>query len=278
MNNLFLLLPIYSKFISSSLCSYSLYDVWKDEEVSDIDYKVSINIPTYNEECFIEESLKSIMNQNIIKYGSNRDMFDIVLIDSESDDNTVDIAKDYVDEVVIDRSHNILYARHLGVEKSKGDIILCCNADIIYPINWANLMLKYYSNKNIVGVSGPFINMDLFFKDALLLFNTFIRYIYRHDFHGGNSSFRKDAYYKAGGFDYDKLNTKDHLITYKYECILFREKLARVGKVIYDIRLGVEHYGGSRRLPDFVLSKICSGASDSCLCNFYKERKNKERF
>ena len=55
--------------------------------------KLSIIIPTYNEEKYLPELLKSIKEQNFSSY-------EIIVADNDSNDNTVKIAESYGCKVV----------------------------------------------------------------------------------------------------------------------------------------------------------------------------------
>jgi glycosyltransferase involved in cell wall biosynthesis len=49
---------------------------------------ISVVIPTYNEERYIEKCLQSLVNQTL-----NRDEFEIVVVDGGSADRTVELAE-----------------------------------------------------------------------------------------------------------------------------------------------------------------------------------------
>lgn len=98
--------------------------------------KISALINTRNEEVNIKYCLESL-----------RWCDEIIVVDMESDDNTVNIAKKYTDSVF---SHEKLVAfdaaRKLAVEKSTGDWLLIVDADELVPVTLAqtltNIALK----------------------------------------------------------------------------------------------------------------------------------------
>ena len=84
---------------------------------------VSINVPTYNSEKTISETLKSIKAQ------SHKNI-ETIMIDSHSTDKTVEIAKKFGVKVVF-YDGTLLGARDVGVRNSKGKYILLLDSDQI---------------------------------------------------------------------------------------------------------------------------------------------------
>lgn len=84
---------------------------------------VSINIPTYNSEKTIEKTLWSILIQSY----PNKE---IIIIDSYSDDKTLEIVKDYGVKVIKCKG-KLLESRIEGVKVSKGKYVLLLDSDQI---------------------------------------------------------------------------------------------------------------------------------------------------
>lgn len=100
---------------------------------------VSINIPTYNSEKTLTETLKAIKNQNYKN-------IEIIIIDSYSKDETVKIAKKFGSKIVY-YNGTLLGARAAGVKSSKGKFILLIDSDQIINKNTIGNALdkmKYY--------------------------------------------------------------------------------------------------------------------------------------
>lgn len=191
---------------------------------------VSIILPTLNEEYFIETTLQSIHNQNVIqKYP---ECFEIILIDSNSDDKTVDISKKYVDKIILCEKGK-LNARHIATEYSSGDVIVAVDADTYYPPNWLNEMLKYYNNKKVVAVAGNryFIKSDdAYYQTIYDIYMSMLRPMHNR-ICGGNSSYLKDIYYFTEGFNLD-INQQDIKEMVNEEELLFYKKLSKFGTVV----------------------------------------------
>jgi glycosyltransferase involved in cell wall biosynthesis len=108
---------------------------------------VSIIITTKNEEKYIENCLKSLKNQTYKK-------IEIILSDSCSIDKTVEIAKKYVNKIIIENT-NIAAGRNLGAKIANGEIFVFIDADAILSPNWIEEIVKSFKISNkIVGVMG----------------------------------------------------------------------------------------------------------------------------
>lgn len=87
---------------------------------------VSINIPTLNSSKTLEDCLRAVKNQTY----SN---IETLLIDSNSNDNTLEIARKYCAQV-LNTEWKLLGARFLGCQHSNGEYILLLDSDqILYP-------------------------------------------------------------------------------------------------------------------------------------------------
>ena len=84
---------------------------------------VSVNIPTYNSEKTLEQTLKTVKDQSYAP-------IEIVLIDSHSKDRTLEIAKKYGVKVFSCKG-KLLEARILGAIKSRGEFVLFLDSDQI---------------------------------------------------------------------------------------------------------------------------------------------------
>ncbi|HEB9324507.1 TPA: glycosyltransferase family 2 protein [Campylobacter jejuni] len=91
-------------------------------------YKISIIIPIYNVEKYLDECLKSVINQ------SYKDL-DIILADDSSTDNGLNIAKEYAKkDARIKIIHNeknlgLLRARYEGVKVANSLYIMFLDPD-----------------------------------------------------------------------------------------------------------------------------------------------------
>ena len=101
--------------------------------MKDYKYKLSIIIPMYNAEKYIDNCVKSILESNLSK-----EDYEIIIINDGSTDNGPVIAQQYAEEF-----DNILYltqdnqgqsvARNYGITESRGKYIWCVDADDMVP-------------------------------------------------------------------------------------------------------------------------------------------------
>lgn len=192
--------------------------------------KISVVIPTLNEEDYIEKCLKSIRDQAI--------KAEIIIVDSKSKDKTVEIALRYAAKVVTGKIGNISMNRQLGAEIATGDMIVTADADTIYPKDWLEKIAKYFEDKNVVAVSGPTVPipeesvfMDRFFY---LLGNLSLWILHKLGvvwFRGSNSAYRRWAFFKAGGYNTALEAREDSDLS---------KRVAKLGKTVFDWNIVVK--------------------------------------
>ena len=89
--------------------------------------KISVIIPAYNVEEYIEECLRSVMNQTLKE-------IEIICIDDGSTDDTLKILSSLKDEdaricIISQENKGLSSARNQGILKSKGQYILYLDSD-----------------------------------------------------------------------------------------------------------------------------------------------------
>ncbi len=196
----------------------------------------SIVMCSLNEELFIEAALKSLEDQNArICFP---DKFECILIDSHSEDRTVEIAEEY-GWTVYQAERGKLNARHLGMLKAKGDIIVSVDCDCFYPPNYLNLMLNWFRRPDIVAIVGPRIvdpregfwatGISVWFS----LFDVGPLLAGGMRAPGQSTALRRQAYFQTGGWDLSINQQNMHEIVREEE-IIFAIKLRQLGRVIVD--------------------------------------------
>lgn len=94
--------------------------------------KISAIVNTLNEEKNIEKCLKSLGF-----------CYEIVLVDMESDDKTVEIAKKYTDKIYTHKKVGFVEpARNMAISKATGDWLLIVDADEVIPKSLAQKLQK----------------------------------------------------------------------------------------------------------------------------------------
>lgn len=203
--------------------------------------KTSIIMPTLNEEKYIADALKSLFNQTLVRKFPER--FEFIVVDSNSTDRTVEIARGFGVRV-LNSPPGILTARMIGIENSRGEIIASVNGDTYYPENYLELTLRHFQDPDVVAVSSPRLHEPPFTPLSVVA-NVFKSGPWLY---GSNSLIRKDAFYKVGGFNLgiDQLNSKQ--LVFEEEQHL-AEKLSKIGKYVFEWTAPV-YTSGRRFFPD----------------------------
>ncbi len=121
--------------------------------------KVSIIIPVYNEEKYIEESYRSI------KAGSYSD-YEIIFIDDGSTDRTLEICnqmaeKDKKITVLHQNNYGPASARNKGMAVAKGEYIVFCDADDTIHKDLLKMMVDICEKKNVDFVMADALRVDI---------------------------------------------------------------------------------------------------------------------
>ena len=182
--------------------------------------EISIIIVTYNEESNIRKCLESITNQN---YPSN--LLEILIIDDNSTDNTVNIAKEFTNKIYFSGKKNSEVSKAIGIKKSIYRHILFIDADnfLIDKDTILNLTLPFTKEKNLL-CSYPFRfylkNNDNFSNQYCSLF-------------GINDPFQfytktRDHITYSKNFDMEVIfeDKKEY-----FKCKLFKNKLITLGSI-----------------------------------------------
>lgn len=167
--------------------------------------QASVVIPAYNEEKYIENCLRSLVDQK------TNLSYEVIVVDNNSDDATAKIAQSFTDQFKIRTIHEPKQgrgaARARGFEEAKGDVILSTDADaIVYP-EWIDTLVAGLDGK-MVATTTSCKTSDLgFTKDAIFnFFQPAATYVYRIFFGyywlaGFSFAIKKDVYIRSGGFN-----------------------------------------------------------------------------
>ena len=100
--------------------------------------KASVVIPVYNNPVGLKKVLSSLVEQDF-----PRDQYDIIVADNGSTDNTLDVAKKYIQDYsgiikyVEENTIKSSYAsRNKGIEIAKGEVIAFTDSDCIPAVGW----------------------------------------------------------------------------------------------------------------------------------------------
>ncbi len=116
--------------------------------------KVTVILPILNEEKYIRNCLDSILSQDYPK-----DYMEIILIDGNSTDKTVDIITEYVKKysfikLFTNESKTVQYALNIGIKNATGKYIVRMDAHASYANDYISKSIEYLKKTKCVNVGG----------------------------------------------------------------------------------------------------------------------------
>jgi glycosyltransferase involved in cell wall biosynthesis len=116
--------------------------------------KISIVIPTLNEEKYLDGILCSLRNQTLKG-------FEVIISDDSSTDKTVEIAKKYGAKVVVNDRIGEYHSRNVGAKHAKADILLFTSADVIFPERVLEKTVEKFSeDSELIALYKPLVPFD----------------------------------------------------------------------------------------------------------------------
>jgi biofilm PGA synthesis N-glycosyltransferase PgaC len=212
---------------------------WPTKVDSSYKPSVSIIIPTYNEAGIISYKLE---NSNRLTYPKH--LLEIVIVDSNSTDNTVEIIKAFSEK---EKNLNITllvekerkgksYALNNALVKCKGEIVVISDADCFWPSDILEKALPYMADPSVGAIGGPKILLNsketwiTRMEESYLKSANYLRVGESKAgstvfFEGGFSAFKKEA---LGKFDpystgSDDCGTIIGVIEKNYRAVLVKE-------------------------------------------------------
>ena len=176
--------------------------------------KISVVIPTYNEEINLKTTLLAVKNQNC------NFTYEIIVVDGQSTDNTVNIAKSFKNvQVYVSPQKGKVYQLNYAAPKTFGELILFLDADtLIEPFFLQKIVKILKRKKNLFACSARFsyyngkalsfkigsmrfiITSYFFFNIAVHLWYLFKTFLGYPELSGCNIIVRRDIFFEAGGF------------------------------------------------------------------------------
>lgn len=219
--------------------------------------KVSIIIPTKNEEKNIERCLRSIL----LTINYQQSAIEIIIVDNHSTDQTKEISKKLGAKVFTagpERSNQ----RNFGARKATGSILFFVDADMEIEkevVSQAVSLLK--ENLETAGIIIPEISVgDNYWTRARALERTC--YLGEPGIEAARI-FRKDAFMKVGGFDETLIAAEDWDLSQRIK------KLGKIGR----IKSMIIHHEGNSSLLEYLRKKFYYAKNVKCYA-----QKNSEAF
>lgn len=102
--------------------------------------KLSVIIPAYNVEKYIEKCIESVINQSYKN-------LEIIIINDGSTDHTDELCKKYIDKdarikYISKENEGLSEARNTGLRYATGDYVTFLDSDDYFDLNYASIMMK----------------------------------------------------------------------------------------------------------------------------------------
>ncbi len=170
--------------------------------------RLSIVIPVYNAQKYLERSLASI-------YMSSFKDFEVIIVNDGSTDNTAEIINNFPINTLINFNTNkgLAAARNEGANKATGEIILFIDSDIVLKGDTLSKISAHFQDDQCQCVIGLYSkthpNPDVFsnYKNMWIRFTYLTSPEYVNWFFTAIGAIRKDVWDKSGYFD-PKFNIK----------------------------------------------------------------------
>ncbi len=113
-----------------------------------INMRVSVVIPVYNEADRIHDCLQAIADQRV-------QPFEVIVVDNNSTDGSGAIARAFPFVTVLhEKRQGVVYARDRGFNAARGDIIARIDADTIITDNWIETLIALFADSELDLVTG----------------------------------------------------------------------------------------------------------------------------
>lgn len=182
--------------------------------------KISVIIPCFNEEKYIEDCLISLSKQSLLPD-------EIIVCDNASTDSTVKIVQNYKKflpiKIVSQPIKGIIPTVEKAWRESTGDIIVRTDADARFPVCWLKKLIAHFDDPLLMAAGGNWDSWDggLSAKIAMKMAFPFADIFFPlcRGFKllvGPNMAFRKNILLKINGYVYKNSDMpEDQLISYK---------------------------------------------------------------
>lgn len=203
--------------------------------------KISVVIPTFMEEQYIATLLSNL--------AKTEPLIEIIVVDSASQDKTVEIARRFTKKVYQTSKRGIAKAKNYGATHATGNLIVFLDADIKVPTNFADKLYETFKNPRVVGATchimpehGTFVERAFFkFYNILIQATAMFKPHARGEFF----AVRKERFMQVGGFDESLPCLEDHDLAHR---------LSKLGKFVFINDLTV--YESMRRFRKMGFLKV----------------------
>jgi glycosyltransferase involved in cell wall biosynthesis len=202
--------------------------------------KISIITPSYNQGHFIEQTIRSVLNQNYPN-------LEYIIIDGGSTDNTIEVIKKYQNKItywISEPDKGQSDAINKGLKIASGDIINWLNSDDYYEPNTLDIICKAFientNTKVVCGRSRIFRNENetVFYSNGSDVYsNNLEKTIAWARIDQPETFFHKSAIEKMGMLDVNLKYLMDRDWWIKYLLIFGLDNIVKINDILVNFRL-----------------------------------------
>jgi biofilm PGA synthesis N-glycosyltransferase PgaC len=216
-------------FVSYSVLIFYYSQSWKEipgffSQSKTPAVNISVIIPARNEQEYIGGLLTALQKQSY-----PRNLFEVIVINDHSTDNTVEIVKKFPGVLLIELKDAALNsfkkkAIETGVAAASNELIVTTDADCIPPTSWLETLAAFKQENNSVFIAAPVVfnlekeNVLTVFQalDFMVLQGITGASVYKkmHAMcNGANLAYEKKVFYEVNGFEgIDKIASGDDML------------------------------------------------------------------
>lgn len=216
--------------------------------------KVSVIVPVFNAMRYIDKCIDALLSQTY-----QHDNYEIIVVDDGSIDGTKEIVKRFPVRYIWQPNRGPAAARNHGAKEAAGEIIIFTDADCIPVANWIEEMVKPFNSSDVIAVKGAYktSQTSLVARFSQIEFEERFKMLKRAKsidmVDTYSAAFRKDIFWKAGGFDesFPVANNEDTELSYK---------LSRLGyKMVFNPDAIVYHINHPDSIRKYSILKFWRG-------------------
>lgn len=199
-------------------------------------FNVTLIITTFNEEKSIASWCDSLLKQSCLPD-------EVVIVDSESTDKTIEIVQNHLAKTNIDlkciiKKCNISEGRNIAIKNAKFDNILITDAGVLMDRDWVELMSKSLSQNDIVSGYYEYTGSLWFQKSYKRLFYKNVNNVDASGFLPSSRSLalKRACWEKVGGYDESYLIGEDTDFDLKLKSAGYKFFFQREAVVKWELR------------------------------------------
>ncbi len=203
---------------------------------------ISVIIPAYNEQEFIESTLFSLKNSNY-----PTEQFEIIVVDNGSTDKTMEIAKRHADLLLLLSEGNVGAVRNYGAREASGQFLAFLDADCEVSHDWLTNIELLLEEQNDCAFGGTCTSpKNTNWIERYWLLGSGEKK--QKDLVGASIAIRKSDFFSIGGFREDVTSGEDSDLSNR----LRNHHIS----VIVTTKLSVKHFGNANTISGFVRRQI----------------------